>query len=527
MTPTDRWLPISIWMTALYQHRRFNDHAAGTAILITAIGLAVALTASAWFFTVDDAYITYRYARNAASGLGPVFNPGQRVEGFTSPLWFALATCAETLRLPPEQVSKFVSIMAVAALIAVCARRLNGSPWWTRCLLLLPATHGPLLIAAVSGLETAVNACLIAALFLSAQSDVGAWRRPAVWGGLALLARPENAMLVGVHGLYLWFTRTAHRRSLARAAIGWFAVAAAMTAARWFYYGRLIPNTAVAKIASDAGAWLGGWHYVVHWASRHGWLLVFALPLFARPATRRIALHGGLLMLAQLAFVLVAGGDWMPGYRFMLPVAVLALTSVCVALGQQPADEPRASARAAIQRPLGIAIAAALCATTLVAAGFQLWSFRSERWAMDDYRRLMAALADGPVRYVGEHADSGDVVVARDVGLLGYRTQCRIVDLVGLTDPAIAATSGLRRRDRLDTNHVFAEAPDFILLQSERSGGGPPDYDRLSRPLMRHADFGHYALAARFALPGRHFCEIYERREEPTPIYTALGESPD
>ncbi|MCX7840525.1 MAG: hypothetical protein N2559_13895, partial [Anaerolineae bacterium] len=39
---------------------------------------------------VDDAYISFRYAQNALRGHGLVFNPGERVEGFTNFLWTAL-----------------------------------------------------------------------------------------------------------------------------------------------------------------------------------------------------------------------------------------------------------------------------------------------------------------------------------------------------------------------------------------------------------------------------------------------------
>src|SRR5262245_54915599 len=38
----------------------------------------------------EDAYITFRYAANWAAGMGPVFNPGEHVLGFSSPLWTAL-----------------------------------------------------------------------------------------------------------------------------------------------------------------------------------------------------------------------------------------------------------------------------------------------------------------------------------------------------------------------------------------------------------------------------------------------------
>ena len=37
-------------------------------------------------FGSEDAFITLRYAANLDHGLGAVFNPGQHVEGFTSPL---------------------------------------------------------------------------------------------------------------------------------------------------------------------------------------------------------------------------------------------------------------------------------------------------------------------------------------------------------------------------------------------------------------------------------------------------------
>ena len=50
--------------------------------------------AGLWYFArldlkfaldTDDAYITYRYARNLADGAGFVYNPGERVLGTTPP----------------------------------------------------------------------------------------------------------------------------------------------------------------------------------------------------------------------------------------------------------------------------------------------------------------------------------------------------------------------------------------------------------------------------------------------------------
>ena len=53
---------------------------------------AILLLHSRFYFhyTSDDAYISYRYARNLSDGVGLVWNPGQHVEGYSNFLWVAL-----------------------------------------------------------------------------------------------------------------------------------------------------------------------------------------------------------------------------------------------------------------------------------------------------------------------------------------------------------------------------------------------------------------------------------------------------
>ncbi|RKX21336.1 MAG: hypothetical protein DRP51_04400, partial [Candidatus Zixiibacteriota bacterium] len=41
-----------------------------------------------WGYSIDDAFITFRYAENLADGYGLVFNPGgEPVEGYSNFLW--------------------------------------------------------------------------------------------------------------------------------------------------------------------------------------------------------------------------------------------------------------------------------------------------------------------------------------------------------------------------------------------------------------------------------------------------------
>ncbi|MBN97985.1 MAG: hypothetical protein CME16_01875, partial [Gemmatimonadetes bacterium] len=58
--------------------------------LLGAVCLGYLLHVLHYNFIADDAFITLRYAQNLASGDGLVFNLGERVEGFTSPLWTLL-----------------------------------------------------------------------------------------------------------------------------------------------------------------------------------------------------------------------------------------------------------------------------------------------------------------------------------------------------------------------------------------------------------------------------------------------------
>ena len=68
---------------------------------------------------VDDAYIFLRYARNIREGAGPVFNPGEAVEGYTSPLWLAVLTALWPLPVARESLASGASIACGAVLLIV------------------------------------------------------------------------------------------------------------------------------------------------------------------------------------------------------------------------------------------------------------------------------------------------------------------------------------------------------------------------------------------------------------------------
>ena len=81
------------------------------------------LAAEAWFLC-DDAFISFRYVRNLIEGHGLVFNPGERVEGYTNFPWvLELAALWGALGLRPEHAAPWLSVACTAATIGVVL-------WW-------------------------------------------------------------------------------------------------------------------------------------------------------------------------------------------------------------------------------------------------------------------------------------------------------------------------------------------------------------------------------------------------------------
>ena len=54
-------------------------------VLFLGVFFALLVLAFSYVYLVDDAYISFRYSHNLAAGEGLVFNPGEYVEGSSSP----------------------------------------------------------------------------------------------------------------------------------------------------------------------------------------------------------------------------------------------------------------------------------------------------------------------------------------------------------------------------------------------------------------------------------------------------------
>jgi tetratricopeptide (TPR) repeat protein len=283
------------------------DARARRALLAAGAALTLAiLIAHAWAyrFLTDDAFISFRYARNLASGAGLVFNPGhERVEGYTNFLWVILLAAFVRAGIAPERIANALSMacgvgiwwlvlrasLRPAGAAAAAAPAGAARPAWIALapVALLAATRS-FAVWCTSGLETKFFELLVVAGVFAAVSEVAAarvgrrerWLASSGLLALACLTRPDGAVLAG--GLLA--TRGAIERArggarLRDAAPGlalFAGVLLAHLAFRVAYYGDWVPNTYRAKVGGRTW-WSMGAAYDLLFAIEYG--VLFWVPL--------------------------------------------------------------------------------------------------------------------------------------------------------------------------------------------------------------------------------------------------------
>ncbi|HEB53911.1 MAG TPA: hypothetical protein ENI87_11720 [bacterium] len=310
---------------------------------------ALAVIAAAWQswalrWTCDDAFITFRYAQHFVDGHGLVFNLDPLeppVEGYTNfswTMWVALGALFGFDRAGMETWSIFWGVVCHAGtvlLLAAMAWRASGG----RALVPVAACAYAAIHHAASlapaGLETALFVLLVTAmarLSMALRCVREAWLLGFL-GVLCAMTRPDGALFVAAAGLFVLYD--AVRRHTPRLLLGYVLpfvfVFAPYLLWRRLYYGHWVPNTAVAKSASEPFLELG-WPYLRDFFLCYWALLPTVVPIvwFAArradvlaPVTPFLGRRPWLVVLAfvlpYLGFVAWVGGDFMFA-RFVLPI---------------------------------------------------------------------------------------------------------------------------------------------------------------------------------------------------------------
>ena len=443
----------------------------------------VVLTHHHWQQLCDDAFIPFRYANHVAAGFGPVWNPGERVEGYSSPLWLGILVVG---RLAGAGLPAFAGVVGVlnSALCLLLAHRIALGLAQNRMAAAAAAAAAsliyPLYFWAPAGLETAMFTALVtfAAWSLIVPS---AWRW-ALAAALLGVARPEGPLLACALAV---LTVLAHGRSAARPialALG-FAPAVAWFVFRRAYYGEWLPNTYYAKATGDLLSRLQAGVLYTLW----GLVLLGTVALacwMAGMADRKVRCSLAFLTVA-LGMVVVSGGDWMWHGRMVLPVipALLAFAVSSVARAPRP-------------RRLMVGLGCALVASAFLPSGPRLaQAFSGERMAQTQFQEgTLVPASFATAQFIASHYPADALVAVNHAGALPFALPNPVLDMAGLSDHHIAhdVVGGLHHK--FDAAYVLSRKPRVVVLNSRTRPGTAgiwyhPGYWQGETALVAHPDF--------------------------------------
>lgn len=409
-------------------------------LVLAAVLVFVAFALRYRGYLLDDAYISLRYSRNLVEGHGLVFNPGERVEGYTCFLWVLLGAAFLRVTSGAMAALQTVSLLSALGLLAVVwrlERQAGGEPS------VVPSVVWLLLLEgfgywATTGMEAMFFSALLALGVTLALSEGGDGRfRGSVAVFLALaLVRPEGAyafVLAAAGGG--WVARLRRGvwpwREKVRDAALFLIAYGAYSFWRVHYYGDLLPNTFYAKVTGGAEQWRNGFLNLGQWTLHHP-LFAFALAAPAAVLLRhgrsrlreRPELFGiGLVAVGWVVYVVSVGGDFMPFWRFFLPIAPLCavlLSGLLAWVGEIDTDVRRGS------------FVLALLAVHLAA------NLASE----EPYRAFVAHRTTGVGLAVGRHLAGrfgpDERIAVNTAGALPYASGQPTIDMLGLVDREIA-----------------------------------------------------------------------------------------
>ncbi|GAB4326044.1 MAG: hypothetical protein Kow0059_22340 [Candidatus Sumerlaeia bacterium] len=482
-------------------------------------------------WAIDDPWISFQYARHLVEGKGLVFNPGERVEGYSNFLWVLQMAAAYRMGLDMLAAARglgfLFGLLPVALLCApaLLSSRLGGfaTPrrWRVETWLFLAgallAASGTWAFWAAGGLETvqfatlAAACCalnhlvLVPALVSSKSSDrrrgselagLGLFR-PAAWIAsvlalLVALSRPEGAMFGACATLWaVWAwrrLRTTRDERPARLYLiallwGFWLPLLAYTLWRRAYFGQWLPNTFYAKALAPLPDQLSaGFAYL------RRYLILTGLPLFAGAALAALrhwkTLSPVLSFTAlYLAFIAGVGGDWMPMGRFV--VHILPLLAVLAAAGYMGVlIPPLAASPPRWPRAAGTAV---LIVSLAVSAAFQYQETEPILY------RVRRAAFWRPLQEAGEwlraNSPPNALVAGEEAGIIPFTSRRRFIDMLGIVDPHVARRRGALH-EKFDAAYVLGRRPDFILLHVTKNGGQgvyASSRDMLARPEFQAA----------------------------------------
>jgi hypothetical protein len=511
------------------------------------LALAFALyTQHVW----EDYYITYRSSKNLATGHGLVFNRGDRLHTFTSPLGVLLPAAASLLTGNSSDTAALwiFRLMGAGALggatafLVLLARRLAYPSVAVFFLVALLSTDAKSLDFAINGMETPFMLLFLAYAFWAHVSPGPRQRLHlgAAWAGL-MWTRPDSFIYIALVAIGVWlFNQPARSGADRRQLFGLLFQAGLITVAlygpwlvwAWWYYGSPVPHTIVAKgaqgeglalphllhgvwrlpyliwrgQASAEGAFLPAYYLFPAWP---GWMLPFgrvlatvSCLLWLVPGLRvevraaSLAFYGGA---AYLSFVPYYPFPWYFPTTALL--AFIALAGLVAQLwewtrSRHCSETPCRVIRGGLAAAMGAVLLGGIWLTVGVARQVKA----QQRFVENGNRRAIG-------EWLHDHAGPGDTVFLEPLGYIGYFSGLKTYDWPGLSSREVVNAARLVGRNWVDL--ICYLQPTWVVMRASGEG----DFDKVAPGLAgsdykRVRDFDQRPEIQALTVPGRAMLEF-------------------
>ncbi len=428
----------------------------------------------------EDYFITFRHTENFVNGQGLVYQPGERVHGFTSvlntllpALPFALTRSFTVTIWCFRLCSLAVLVGGLAVLWRAMAEKLGAGRFELWLGAVLVATSVKIIAFSVNGQESGLLVGFLAmslGFALRLEEPRGWLRLGLAWAGL-LYTRPDSPLCIAAVAVIAWQSGPGEPRAKRWPIIqaGALAVGAFLpwVLIAWSYYGSPIPHTVTAKagdsflvannIMATASAMcaqiveafidvfgpiygMGDWPQLLGLGALLGSAFAAGLWLWVRPWRDRFT---GLCSLSLFGLLLYF--MWLKTQRDAYPwyygsaslFAIIVVGRVAGGLWE---------GRTAWAR--GVALAGGGSLVLVSAWIFALANQHAQRQQLeveDNIRRPIGL-------WLKEHASPGDSVFLEPIGYIGYYSGLKILDYPGLVAPEVV-------KARHETHAGFSELP--------------------------------------------------------------------
>lgn len=448
--------------------------------------------------TIDDAFITFRYARNLLAGNGFVFNPGEAVLGTTTPLYTllmaGLGAVFGGIRADFPNIALVVNALADAAtclLLWQLGKRLSlARAGYLAGLCWAVAAYS--VTFAIGGLETSVYVLLLTGAgwaFLAEKRKL-----TALLGALALLTRPDAVILVGPLILVRLIQMGLALRSkpqvsplssylleisvFALPVLVWYGFA-------WAAFGSPFPHSVTAKLVAyhlepNSALIRLIQHYATPFMQHNllGSALGVGLGLVLFPFLYFLGARRGwktagwlalpLLLYPWLYFIIFAAPNPLIFRWYMTPplplyfLFILAGLESLLAALVKPSRSPR-------RARLTLALLILLPLIPLLSEWRIQLDHGPRRPAPEMAFIKLELLYRQAADFLAPRMNANTRLAAGDVGVLGYYTPARILDTVGLNSPEATAYYPLPAGDyeinyAIPAQMILAERPDWLVI---------------------------------------------------------------